>query len=96
MILFVAITAAALVVGFVLPLRAGVLGFVGAAAALFLMQAGIHTARGFEGTSIDESLLLFNGSWAAYIGFNLQITFRGFALPLFALAIPFIYRLGRT
>lgn len=90
------ITCAALLAGLLLPLRTGVIGFVAMAALLFLAMAGINTARGFEGTSIEESLLLFNNSWAAYIGFNAQITFRAFALPLLALAVPFIYRMRRA
>ncbi|MEO0632822.1 MAG: hypothetical protein AAFY52_01650 [Pseudomonadota bacterium] len=89
------ITGAALLAGLLLPLRAGVIGFVAMAALLFLAMAGINTARGFEGTSIEESLLLFNNSWVAYIGFNAQITYRAFALPLLALAFPFIYRMER-
>lgn len=89
------ITAAALILGLVLPLRWGVRGFLGTALLLFAAQVGIHTAMGFEGTPLSESLLLFNNSWAAYIGFNLQITYRAFALPLLALAVPLIYRHSR-
>ncbi|GGX58342.1 hypothetical protein GCM10007385_28790 [Tateyamaria omphalii] len=94
MILWI-ITAAALVLGTVLPLRWGVFGLLAAAALLFLTQAAIYTAMGFEGTPLSETMLLFNNSWAAYIGYNLQITFRSFALPLLALATPLIFRLGR-
>lgn len=92
------ITVAALVLGLILPLRWGILGFFGAAAFLFAGQAAIHTATGFEGTPLAESLLLFNNSWTAYLGFNLQITYRAFALPLLALAVPLIvrYRAGHA
>ncbi|MEM6760764.1 MAG: hypothetical protein AAF601_14910 [Pseudomonadota bacterium] len=89
------VTLAGLLTGLFLPLRTGVIGFLAVAAVLFLSMAGINTARGFEGTSLEESLLLFNNSWVAYAGFNLQITFRAFALPLLALASPLIYRLSR-
>lgn len=89
-------TAAALLLGAFLPLRWGVLGFLAAAAPLFLTQAAIHTAMGFEGTPLSETMLLFNNSWSAYIGYNLQITFRSFALPLLALATPLIFRMGRN
>ncbi|MEL6465235.1 MAG: hypothetical protein AAFQ58_09725 [Pseudomonadota bacterium] len=89
-------TAAALVLGALLPLRRALLGFLAAAAFLFLIQAGIRTAMGFEGTSLSETMLLFNNSWPAYIGYNLQITFRSFALPLLALATALIFRLGRV
>lgn len=95
MILWI-ITAAALILGTLLPLRWGVAGFLASAALLFLIQAGIHTAMGFEGTPLSETMLLFNNSWPAYIGYNLQITFRSFALPLLALATPLIFRLGRA
>jgi len=91
-----AITCAALVIGTLIPLRWGLSGFLGAAALLFLTQAGLHSAAGFEGTSIEESLLLFNGSWTSYIGFNLQITYRAFALPVLVLAAILIWRMGRA
>lgn len=90
-----AISAAALWIGVLMPLRWGTIGFVAVAAFLFALQAGLHASAGFEGTSITESLALFNGSWQAYLGFNLQITYRSFALPLAALAVPLIYRLSR-
>lgn len=95
-LLLILITAAALILGAFIPLHRALLGFLAAAALLFLTQAAIHTAMGFEGTPLSESLLLFNNSWVAYIGFNLQITFRAFALPLFALATPLIFRLARA
>lgn len=95
MLLFILICIAALVLGTLLPLRWGVAGFLAAAAFLFLTQAAIHTAMGFEGTPLSETMLLFNNSWPAYIGYNLQITFRSFALPLLALAAPLIFRMGR-
>ncbi|APX12851.1 hypothetical protein [Tateyamaria omphalii] len=88
-------TATALLLGTVLPLHRALLGFLAATALLFLAQAAIHTAVGFEGTPLSETMLLFNNSWGAYIGYNLQITFRSFALPLLALATPLIFRIGR-
>ncbi|MEX0370986.1 MAG: hypothetical protein AB3N09_10160 [Tateyamaria sp.] len=96
MTLFFAIALVALILGTVLPLRWGVFGFFAAAALLFLTQAAIHTLIGFEGTPLSETMLLFNNSWPAYIGYNLQITFRSFALPFLALATPLIFRMGRA
>ncbi|MEL6451541.1 MAG: hypothetical protein AAFQ19_09785 [Pseudomonadota bacterium] len=95
MTLLLATTLAALLLGTVLPLRWHILGFLAAATLLFLTQAAIHTATGFEGTPLAETMLLFNNSWPAYIGYNLQVTYRGFALPMLALAVPLIFRLGR-
>ena len=95
MTLLLAITLAAFILGTVLPLRWGVFGFLAAAAILFLVQATINAAMGFEGIPISDSLLLFNDSYLSYLGFNLQITFRAFALPLLALATPLIFRMGR-
>ena len=95
MTLLLATTTAALILGTILPLRWGVIGFLAATALLFLTQAAIRTAMGFEGTPLSETMLLFNNSWGAYIGYNLQITFRSFALPLLALATPLIFRLSR-
>ncbi|KIC51768.1 hypothetical protein [Tateyamaria sp. ANG-S1] len=95
MTLLLATTIAALILGTFLPLRWGVFGFLAAAALLFLTQAAIHTLMGFEGTPLSETMLLFNNSWPAYIGYNLQITVRSFALPLLALSTPLIFRMGR-
>ncbi|WP_299284219.1 hypothetical protein [uncultured Tateyamaria sp.] len=86
----------ALVLGCVLPLHWGVLGFLSGALVLFVVQVTINAATGFAGESIEDSLLLFNGSWVAYIGFNLQISYRAFAVPAIALAAALIFRLGRA
>ena len=96
MTLTLAITGLALVLGLIQPLRWGLLGFLGAVVVLFLTQFGVNTGSGFEGTTWEESLILFEGSLASYIGFNLQITARAFALPLFALAAVFVGRLSRS
>ena len=92
MTLTLAITGLALVLGFILPLRWGAFGFLGAVAVLFLIQFGVNASSGFEGTSWEESLSLFGGSVVSYIGFNLQITARAFALPLLVLAVVFVRR----
>lgn len=91
-----AMALAGFVAGTVIPLRWGVIGFAGAAALLFLVQVGLNASQGFAGSSLEESLLLFNGSWVSYLGFNLQITYRAFAPVLLALAVPLIFRLGRA
>ncbi|WP_299618404.1 hypothetical protein [uncultured Tateyamaria sp.] len=96
MTLLLTISTLALILGTILPLRWGVFGFLAAAALVFLIQFGINTASGFNGTSLEESLLLFDNAWGAYLGFNLQITYRAFALPLLALASPLIFRLARA
>lgn len=93
--LTVGVALAAGVLGLLLPKRSGPWGFAGAAAALFALHVALNALMGFAGASIEESLLLFNGSYLAYLGFNLQITYRAFALPLIALALPFIFRLSR-
>ncbi|WP_171208608.1 MULTISPECIES: hypothetical protein [unclassified Ruegeria] len=95
MILTLAITAVALVLGLILPLRWGVVGFLGAVAVLYLIQFGINTSRGFEGASWEETLILFEGSVVSYIGFNLQITARAFALPLLVLAVVVVGRFSK-
>ncbi|WP_170469794.1 hypothetical protein [Ruegeria arenilitoris] len=95
MTLVVAIAGLALVLGFTMPLRWGVIGFLGVAVLLFICQFGINAGSGFEGTSWEESLILFEGSVMSYFGFNLQITARSFALPLFALAVVVVGRFGR-
>lgn len=86
----------ALVLGIVMPLRWGVFGFVGVSLLLFILQAAVKTSAGFSGSSIEDSLVLFNGSWASYIGFNIQLTYRTFTPVLLALSIPLIFRLSRA
>ncbi|WP_424970853.1 hypothetical protein [Dinoroseobacter sp. S76] len=82
----------ALGLAFAIPLRWGVIGYLAAAAMLFVLQFGVNAASGFEGASIEESLLLFNGSLLSYLGFNVQITYRAFALPLLALGAAMVLR----
>lgn len=96
MILLLCIAVLAFIIGAILPLSWGGFGFIGMAALLFALHAGINTAMGFEGIPISDSLLLFNDSYLSYVGFNVQITYRAFAVPLFALAVPFIFRLARA
>ena len=88
--------AAAILIGLFSPIRWGVLGFAGWTALLFVAQASVNASLGFAGTSIEDSLLLFNGSWLSYIGSNLQITYRAFAPVILALALPYIFRLARS
>lgn len=95
MIFTLVIVVLALIAGFLLPLRFGVWGYLLVAFVLFALQVAINTASGFGGTPVSESLQLFNNSWTSYFGFNLQITYRAFALPLLALAVPLIFRLSR-
>jgi len=92
MTLIAIMSALALILAYFVPLRWGVSGFLGAALLVFAVQAGINTSRGFEGTSIEESLLLFNGSFVSYLGFKLQITYRAFAIPLLVLGAAMVYR----
>ncbi len=87
-----AISGFALVLGLILPLRWGVIGFLGAVLVLFLTQFGVNASSGFEGTSWEESLILFESSVLSYLGFNLQITGRAFALPLLVLAVVVVGR----
>lgn len=96
MTLTLAITGLALVLGLIQPLRWGLLGFLGAVVVLFLTQFGVNAGSGFEGTSWEESLILFEGSVISYIGFNLQITARAFALPLLVLAAVVVGRFNRN
>ncbi|WP_271950865.1 hypothetical protein [Ruegeria faecimaris] len=91
-----AISGLALVLGLILPLRWGVFGFLAAVALLFLTQFCVNVGSGFEGTSWEESLILFEGSVVSYIGFNLQITARAFALPLLVLALVVVSRFSRS
>ena len=93
-LIFATVLAAAL--GLILPPRWGVWGFLAAVVLVFVTQAGINFARGFEGTSLEESLLLFNNSWGAYLGYNLQITYRAFALPLLVLSAITVFRVRRA
>ena len=93
MVIVGVIIVAALVLGILMPLRWGVVGFVGVSALLFVVQVLINAAGGYAGSPLSESLLLFGGSWVSYIGFNAQITYRAFAVPLLVLAAIIIWRL---
>lgn len=96
MILTVGIILAALVLGAILPLRWGALGFLGAVAGLFIVQMLISAAGGYAGSPLSESLLLFGGSWLSYLGFNAQITYRAFMVPVVVLASVLIWRHRRS
>ena len=89
------IVALAAILGWVTPLRWGVAGFLGAAALCYGVHFGMLTAMGFEGLPLQESLLLFEGSLSAYLGFNAQVAYRAFAGPLVLLAALMIWRAGR-
>ena len=78
-----------------MPNRWVLLGFLASGVLLFAIQVLWNVFSGFAGTSIEESLLLFNGSYVSYVMFNVQVTYRAFAVPLLALAVPFIFRLSR-
>lgn len=86
------ITGLAVLGGVLLPLRWGVSGFLGAALALFAGFFAALALKGFEGLPLEETLLLFEGSTTAYLGFNLLVAYRAFALPALVLAFVFIYR----
>ena len=93
MLLVLGVTLLVAVLGwFALP-RLGLAGFVLVALIGFLTQFGINAATGFEGSSWEDSLLLFNGSVVSYLGFNAQITYRAFALPLFVLGLVATWRM---
>ena len=95
--MFVAIVSGlAVLAGVFIPTRWGLIGFLGAAAILYLTFFAMLALRGFEGLPLAESLLLFEGSMVAYLGFNLQVAYRAFALPLLILSAIFILRQQRT
>ena len=96
MVILGIVTLAALVLGALMPLRWGVLGFIGAAVILFVSQVVINAAGGYAGSPLSESLLLFGGSWVSYIGFNAQITYRAFAVPMLVLGAVIIWRQRRA
>ncbi|MCE8005575.1 hypothetical protein [Aestuariivita sp.] len=86
----------AAIVAWILPLRWGVLGFLGAALGLFVVHFAALSAMGFEGEPLSESLLLFGGSWVAYFGFNAQVAYRAFALSALVLGAVVVWRMGRV
>lgn len=92
--LVLGISVLALILGIVMPLRWGIWGYLAGATLAFLVQFGINASGGFAGASLEDSLLLFNGSLVGYLGFNLQITYRAFAGPLLALSAAVIYRMS--
>ncbi|MEL6099823.1 MAG: hypothetical protein AAFR68_00765 [Pseudomonadota bacterium] len=85
----------ALIVGFAVPRSLATSGYLIAVLVVFLSDFLIRSLSGFAGKDFEESLLLFGGSYAAYFGFNAQVTYRAFALPLLVLSAVFVYRLSR-
>jgi len=79
-IIALAVLAAFVLGGIVLPTRWGVFGFIAAATGIFFAQVGLNISTGYGGSSIEDSLV--------------QITYRAFAPVLLALAVPFIFRLS--
>lgn len=95
--MFVAIVSGmAILAGLFIPTRWGLVGFLATATALYLAFFTMLALRGFEGLPLAESLLLFEGSMTAYLGFNLQVAYRAFALPLLVLAALIILRQQRA
>lgn len=94
--LTIAIVLAACVLGIVMPIRWGVMGFVGFSLLFFILLGVVKMSDTFGFSSTEDNLILFNGSWVSYIGFNLQIAYRAFASVLLAFSIPFIFRLSRA
>ncbi len=89
-------TGLAAIAGVFAPLRWGVIGFLAAAALVYAAFFVTLCLRGFEGLPLEESLLLFEGSTSAYLGFNAQVAYRAFAFPLLVLAAIFIFRQHRA
>ncbi len=85
----------ALIVGLAIPRSWGASGYLAAVLVVFLSDFVIRSLSGFAGEDFEESLLLFGGSYAAYLGFNAQVAYRAFALPLLILSAVFVYRLSR-
>lgn len=96
MLLTLLISIAAIIIGFVVPLRWGVFGFLGAVIVLFIAQMLISAAGGYAGSPLSESLLLFGGSWVSYVGFNAQLTYRAFMVPVLLLGAVVIWRQRRA
>lgn len=82
----------AALVAAILPLRWGVIGFLGAALLLFVTMFAVLALRGFEGLPLQESLLLFEGSMTAYLLFNVQVAYRAFAFPALVLGAILTFR----
>ena len=86
-------TALAALLGWALVPRWSAPGFVLAAVILLALHMAVLTLGGFEGSSWEESLLLFNGSVAAFLGFNFQVSYRALALPIFVLGLVSVWRI---
>lgn len=94
--LTLAIVLAAFVLGIVMPIRWGVIGFVGFSLLFFILLAAVKMNDAFGFSSIENTLVLFNGSWESYIGFNVKLAYRAFASVLLAFSVPLIFRLSRA
>ncbi len=90
------ITGLAVLAGLFIPSRWGFIGYLASVAVLFFSFFAMLALRGFEGLPLAESLLLFEGSTLAYLGFNLQVAYRAFALPLLVVSAILVWRLLRA
>lgn len=86
----------AFVLGVVMPIRWGVMGYIGFSLLLFTVLAILKMSDVFGGSSFENTLALFNDSWVSYIGFNVKLAYRAFASVLLAFSVPLIFRLSRA
>ena len=95
MVLIAAVSVLAALLGVFLVPRLGALGFIIAAILVFAAQFGWNAATGYEGLPWADSLVFFNNSLSSYFGYNAQITYRAFAIPLAVLGLASVIGLGR-
>ncbi len=96
MLLISLITAAGFALGMTVPNRAHAWAFLISASLLFCTLVLSNAFLiGFVGPGLADNLAYFDGSLTSYLGYNVQISYRVFSLPLVALAVPFVYRLRR-
>ena len=97
MFLISTVTVAGFLLGSTVPLSTRLWGYLACVVSLFgVLLVTNAFVLGFVGPGIADNLLYFDGSLGAYIGYNLQISYRAFAAPLLATTLPVIYRLTRT
>lgn len=94
--LTITIVLAACVLGIVMPIRWGVMGFVGFSLLFFILLAAAKMSDTFGFSSTEDTLVLFNGSWVSYLGFTVKLAYRAFASVLLAFCVPLIFRLSRA
>ncbi|MGR3614495.1 MAG: hypothetical protein ACU0BB_00450 [Paracoccaceae bacterium] len=82
--------------GILMPLTWGSWGYLCLVALCYLALVPIMASVGTAGYSLEDGILLFEGSVVKYAGFVAEMAFRQLAFPLFILSTILIFRFRKV